>query len=622
MELQTNTGGPILIGTVGDDPGESGTIAVGTADAILVQDSANVTISGLLINNSGLFSGIRVNKTLNNAMIVNVNDVTNNGGEIGLEVLGNGTTANLNMTINDTTVNNATTFGMQFTNVDNGTIAVNNGDVAGSASMAGIQIVDSNATFNFDSATTTTNVTGTDFDVNGGTPNITMAGDITNNGGLSVEVQNVTGGSVNFTATSSITDTAGGLRIHDNTGGAFSFLGTNEFDPALNVNAVELTNNTGATMTFANLNINTKTTGGNASTGKGLVATGGGTLSVTGLTNIIETGNGTGLELNGMTIGSVDFQRVTVDGPTGPANAIILQNLTGGQVTIGAASGAANSGGMLTSTAQAIVLENVANADFNHVQIVSAGGIGVDIDHTNTATTTMDITFNDLNLDASGGAGIDVLGASSQTFNFRLNGSDLEERVVMNSTGTGPFKVLLDSTDITTTGADVGLSITFADTSDGDVTIRNSSNIESDSGRAFEMFVNGGGTTVAALIESSTFESSTAEDMFIENTVGAVSDLTIRNNTFEDSAAANDVLIRSIGSAGAGTRIDLNLVGNGLGASTIRLFTDEDAAAPFNFGVVDLTNVNANNPANVILDPAAANFEDIDTSDVQLPNGP
>jgi hypothetical protein len=37
---------------------------------------------------------------------------------------------------------------------------------------------------------------------------------------------------------------------------------------------------------------------------------------------------------------------------------------------------------------------------------------------------------------------------------------------------------------------------------------------------------------------------------------------------------------------------------------------------------VDLPNVNANNPANVILDPAAANFEDIDASDVALPNGP
>jgi len=326
--------------------------------------------------------------------------------------------------------------------------------------------------------------------------------------------------------------------------------------------------------------------------------------------------------LEDITIGAVDFQRVTVDGAGPAANAIIMRNLVGGQVTIGAAGGAANSGGILRSSGDAIELENVANADFNHVQIVNAGGIGVDIDHTNTATGTMDITFNDLNLDASGGLGIDVDGASSQTFNLRLNGSAIDERVVMDSTGTGPFKVLLDSTDITTSGADVALSITFGDTSDGDVTIRNSSNIVAGNARAFEMFVNGAGTTVAALVESSTFTSATAEDMFIENTVGAVSDLTVRNNTFNPSAAANDVLIRSIGSAGAGTRIDLNLLGNGAAASTIRLETDQLVNPPFNFGVVDRDNVNANNPATVILAPAAANFEDIDVSDVDVPNGP
>jgi hypothetical protein len=63
-------------------------------------------------------------------------------------------------------------------------------------------------------------------------------------------------------------------------------------------------------------------------------------------------------------------------------------------------------------------------------------------------------------------------------------------------------------------------------------------------------------------------------------------------------------------------------VGNGLSTSTIRLETDDDAVAPFNFGVADRDNVDANNPATVILDPAAANFEDIDASDVALPNGP
>ena len=48
----------------------------------------------------------------------------------------------------------------------------------------------------------------------------------------------------------------------------------------------------------------------------------------------------------------------------------------------------------------------------------------------------------------------------------------------------------------------------------------------------------------------------------------------------------------------------------------------DDAVAPFNFGVVDRDSVDANNPATVNLNPAPANFEDIDVSDVELPNGP
>jgi hypothetical protein len=234
----------------------------------------------------------------------------------------------------------------------------------------------------------------------------------------------------------------------------------------------------------------------------------------------------------------------------------------------------------------------------------------------------MDITFNDLNLLGSSGLGIDVDGASAQQFNVRINNSTIAESVDMDSTGSGAFKVLLDNADITTMGTDVALSFTFADTADGDVTIRNGSLIDADNARALEMAVSGAGTAVAVLFESSTFTSATAEDLFLDNTVGAQTDATIRNNTFSDSAAANDVVISSTGSAGAGTRIDLNLVGNGAPTSTIFLTTDDDIVAPFNFGVVDRDNVNANNPANVMLDPLPANFEDIDQSDVELPNGP
>jgi hypothetical protein len=245
--------------------------------------------------------------------------------------------------------------------------------------------------------------------------------------------------------------------------------------------------------------------------------------------------------------------------------------------------------------------------------------------HTVGATSTMDVTLSNLSVLSTAGLGIDVDGAGSALFNFRIANTDettlISESVDIDGSGSGPFKVLLDNANITTGGADVALSVTFANTADGDLTIRNDSDIVAANARAFDMAVNGAGTEVAVLVEASTFTSATAEDFALVNNTGAQTEATIRNNTFTDSAG-DDAVISSLGSNGAGTRLDLNLVGNGAAASTIRLVTNEIVNPPFNFGVVDRDNVNDNNPATVILAPAPANFEDIDASDVELPNGP
>src|SRR5262249_14848110 len=144
------------------------------------------------------------------------------------------------------------------------------------------------------------------------------------------------------------------------------------------------------------------------------------------------------------------FEHVNVNGA---ANGIVLKNLTGtGDVTVGNAGGAQNSGGALTTTGDAIVLENTANVTLQHVRVVSAGGQGVNIDHTTAGTTVMDVTIQDLNLDASTGNGIDVLAANNaHAFNLRLNSGDLERNVVMSNTGSGAFGLLVDNTNINTT---------------------------------------------------------------------------------------------------------------------------------------------------------------------------
>jgi hypothetical protein len=514
VQVVNNTGGTITLGNVADtSAGDSGTLQGGGADTVVINNSANVALSAVIINNQAGFSGVHIENTTAAAKTVNLNDLQINGGNRGVEVDGAGGAGALTMTFNDSVVNDSTDVGLRIEDLNGGTVNVNNLDVLNDGS----------------------------------------AGD-----------------------------------------------------------GVALLNNSASTnITFNNLDIDT-------TTGDGFTANSGGTLAVTGTTNSIDTTTGTGLELRNMAIAAsgANFQRVNVNGA---ANGVVLQNLTGGQVTVGSTTGSTST---LTTTGDAISLENVANADFNNVDVTSSGGRGVFAEHDAANANTMDITFNDLNLISSSGLGVDVDADGAQTFNLRINNSTIAESVDMDSTGTGAFKVLLDNTDITTGGADVALSLFFDDTADGDVTIRNGSQIVAANARALDMTVAGGGTQVAALIESSTFTSATAEDLFLFNDTGAQTDATIRNNTFSDSSVVNDVVIESSGSNAVGTRIDLNLVGNGLAASTIFLDTDNAAAAPFNFGVVDRDNVDDNNAANVDLNPAPANFEDIEASDVELPNGP
>jgi hypothetical protein len=89
--------------------------------------------------------------------------------------------------------------------------------------------------------------------------------------------------------------------------------------------------------------------------------------------------------------------------------------LTGGQVAIGTSAGAPNSGGVLRSTGDANVIENVQNVDMRNIQIVDTGGAGLIIDHTAAATTTMDVTIVGLDVVSAAGNAIDVLSAETNS---------------------------------------------------------------------------------------------------------------------------------------------------------------------------------------------------------------
>lgn len=564
--LQNNTGGPILLGTVGDDAGESGVIAGGSTDAIVVNNSANVTVSGLRINNTNAVSGVVVDKSTSTAMTVNLNDLEINDGDIGVEVKGNATSANLTMTINDNKVIGASAVGMSFDDVDNGTVQVNNAlvDGDGAAATAGMRIQNSNASFTFDSATRIQEVSGADFLVDGGAGTVNMAGDITNTAGTAVTIQNVTGGTVTLSATSSINDTNGqGVLINNNTGGTFTLLGDNNLNTGANT-AVTVTNNTGATTSLSDLNIDT-------TTGNGLVATGGGTLTVLGTTNTIDTVDGVGLRLEDVTIGASGVALQSVNVTSGNTNGIILQNLTSGQISVGITSGAADSGGTLTTTNEAIIVRNVQNVDLNKIRVANAGANNVLIEHTSAATTAMDVTIDGLNLDATAGTGLNVLGANNgNVFNLRLRNSDLENNVAMSVTGSGAFGLLVENNSIDTgAGTDVAFALGFTGSAQtGNVTFRNRNVYTADNASALSITTSGAtAKTINVLVDGT---GAPGQSQFINNSLNAAADFlssgsttmnaTIQGSIFDDAnAGGSDFTMTASGAQG---RMRLNLGGD------------------------------------------------------------
>ena len=633
IQIENNTGGPITIGNTTDLAGDAGTIAGGTVDAIRIVDSANVTVTGIRVNNgSGVVDGVHVEKSNTAAMTVNLNDLEINGGRVGVNTVGGGTGA-LTMTDNDNAINGSLAEGMEFTNVNNTgatplqvNAAIIDGQNANSGN-GGVLIQNSNGSITFDSATCIRNFGGTDFEVSGGAGTISFAGGIVNSStvnpadttGQSVHIHGITGGSVTFTAASTINDTNGGMLVENNGTGSVSFLGSNTFNTT--GNAVVLNNNavggTDTTLTFAGLNI--KTTG----TGSGFVATNGGNLSVTGTTNQIDTDNGTGLAIAGLTIGSVDFEKVTVDGTTGPTNAILLENLTGGLVSIGPGTGAVGAGGSVKATGDAIVIQNVQIAMLSQVRVTSAGSAvgdnGVEISHTAAGTTAMDVTIDGLQVDSAFDAAVNVTGANSNNFNLRLNDSTLNNNVAVALTGTGHFGLLVDNTDITTSGTDVGFSLAQSGAArNADLTIRNGSSFTTGDAQALLINSSGAtGKTVNLLVQDSSFANNSAGSATADITAQqtTIMNQTVQGNTFTNSGAGTNYSTTATGAAAVmnlnlGVRsADRNTAAGGLAEYDLHNLS----GATFN--VFDKTDTFANtqNTGTVVPDPNAAAFGNLAT---------
>ncbi len=267
----------------------------------------------------------------------------------------------------------------------------------------------------------TSTTAGTAFSFFGAGGIYTIAGAVSHNGGMGVDINATSTGNVSFLNASKTFSTG--------TNTAISMAGT-------------------GTLTLLGGGLGITTTSGTGLSGTA------GTVSVLGSGNTIATTTGQILGLSGVTSGSggITFDSLTATG-TVANNGILLDNLTGaafngGTVNIGGTSGAANDGIKVTTGTAAIT--------FGDTTIGAAGSNAIELNGTNGA-----VTFGAVNLTAgTNGATLAIIDATTPV---TLGTGTI--------TSTGPLVAALISggTGDVTLAADIAGSISIFDHETGTV---------------------------------------------------------------------------------------------------------------------------------------------------------
>jgi hypothetical protein len=422
----------------------------------------------------------------------------------------------------------------------------------------------------------------------GGTAVISYAGTISAGTGVNdVNVQDHATGAVTLSGNLTHTGGSGGAIVLDGNSSSFTFSGTTNNLTTGSSNAINITNQTGSTtvgfsgalnidttsgtgvnlggsngantnFNFSGSNLTIDTTGGN-----GFVATGGGTVSVTGTGNHINSGSGTALNISNTTIGvsNVTFQDISSNG--GSANGIILDTTgsAGGLHVTGVS--AAGSGGTIA---------NKSGADGSTTQ-----GTGIYLNNTS------DVELNHMQLNNFQNFGIR---------GFGVNGFTLANSVVNATSGTNG----------TSTGADEG-SISFRAASPGPgattngligtVNITNST-IANGLEDNFNVFNNSGSLNIT--VTGSTFRDSGNDALLLEsdntaNITGLITNSSFLRNfargvqVISNGSGNIDVDVGQAGVAGSGGTFTDNFVGTDF---------DQNGSGTFNFNVLNASFTTAN----------------------------
>ncbi len=401
------------------------------------------------------------------------------------------------------------------------------------SSTTGVALTTVAGTFSAGAGSTIATAAGTDFFVDGSTGVITYTGTIVNTAGHSVVVQNRSGGTVAF-------------------GGAVSDTGT----------GVQLLNNTGATLTFSGgLTANT---GANPA----FQATGGGTVSVTGSTNTLQTTTGTALTVVNTTIGTggLNFRSISSNGAT---NGIVLNNTGGTAGLTVTGTGSANTGGTIqNSTGTGVSLTGTRDVSLAYMTISASGDDGIYGSSVTNFTLSQSTVTGNGNGVADEGLELDNVSGTATLNTVTVTGSAHNNVYIDNSTGTLSTLTVTNGA-YQNTGATFGAhGILLTARSTATVSAISITGATFASNYGSGVFVDAADTAVIgdALIQNNTFTGN-GSALTLSQSGGATQSFRVLNNTLTGSAT-HAVNVFSSGTSTGGA-LNGRLVGNAIGQNGV-----------------------------------------------------
>jgi hypothetical protein len=272
--------------------------------------------------------------------------------------------------------------------------------------------------------------------------------------------------------------------------------------------------------------------------------------------NTIQTQTGTALNLDTLTVGAqgITFQSVAAANAAG--NGIIMNNLTGGLVSITGTGTTANSGGTVAAAGDAVSITNVARVSLNNMNLSATGNGAQAIDFNVTTAAQSRAAFNNNEINVvTAGAGENVLitigpnATNAQltiTNNNIVNGADNEavRLSTANNANAKTVTMLFEGNDVVTNSADAGEFAANFQSSGGTVlnaTVRSNNFSNTGSDRLFNMVTNDAGSEVHLDLDLNT-ASQAAGDLIL-NKNDAASTYEVDRLATVDARNGGDVIV-------------------------------------------------------------------------------